>query len=45
MNAYLFNCQYFLLILSHTAAAVKNLLAQLEPLLELEEILEEIQRW
>jgi hypothetical protein len=39
---------YLLLIISHTAyiaGAVKTLLAQLEPLLELVEISEEIQCW
>ena len=45
LNTYLFNCWYLLLILSHTAwnvAAVKTLLAQLEPLQELVDILEDI---
>jgi hypothetical protein len=48
MHIYLFVDTYLLLILSHTActaAKVKTLLAQLETLLELVDILEEIQSW
>jgi hypothetical protein len=48
LEAYFFNWWHLLLVLSHTActaSAVKTLLAQLEPLLDLVEILKEIHCW